>query len=315
MNLDRLVVLLKSLEGWRDYVYDDKSRWPRTEVGREDCYRSGSQYKVHRTGGTATIGYGETSADVIDRYWGRRITQDEALTIMRPRAQYFADGVRNCIRVSLTAHQLEACACRAYQAGVTGFCRSEVAMLLNDGDFSGALEAWPRVFAHRERSDAEIAHFLAADDEEEGELFKPFEGGTVHVSAGHNGRLWDLPGLGKQGDPLVIYKSDGGDDQRWHINRHPDGSVTFLTKRGTLALDIPNGDARQDINLRVWGINWSDAQRFYIVERENSECWIEPKLNRNMRVNTEAAGSDGAHVHLWSHTGGLEEVWRLIPAI
>lgn len=165
MNLERLIVLLKALEGWRDYVYDDKSPWPRTQVGRGDCYLSGGQYKVHRTGGTATIGYGETSAEVIDRYWGRRITQDEALAIMRPRAQYFADGVRNCIRRSLTAHQWEACACRAYQTGVRGFCRSEVATLLNAGNVSGALDAWRRGFPHPSRSETEIAHFLTPDEE------------------------------------------------------------------------------------------------------------------------------------------------------
>ncbi len=71
MNLDRVIALLQHLEGWRPYVYDDKSPWPRTEVGRGDCFLSGSQYKVRRTGGTATIGYGETLAEVIDRYWGR----------------------------------------------------------------------------------------------------------------------------------------------------------------------------------------------------------------------------------------------------
>lgn len=167
MNLDRLIILLQRLEGWRPYVYDDKSPWPRTEVGRDDCFPSGGQYKVRRTGGTATIGYGETLAEVIDRYWGRRITHDEALVIMRRRVQGFADGVRRCIDRSLTAHQWEACTCRAYQTGAGGFCGSEVAALLNSGDLNGALDAWRRVFPHPGRSEIEIAHFLTSDDEEQ----------------------------------------------------------------------------------------------------------------------------------------------------
>jgi GH24 family phage-related lysozyme (muramidase) len=175
VNIDRVIALLQRLEGWRPYVYDDKSPWPRTEVGRGACFPSGSQYKVLATGGTATIGYGETLAEVIDRYWGRRITQGEALAIMRPRVQGFADGVRRCIDRSLTAHQWEACTCRAYQTGASGFCRSDVAARLNAGDVNGALDAWRRVFPHPNRSEVEIAHFLTPDDEEqldaEDELF------------------------------------------------------------------------------------------------------------------------------------------------
>ncbi len=163
MNLDRLVSLLKRFEGFRPYVYDDKSPWPRTEVGRHDCELRGGQYKVRATGGTATVGYGETDAKVIDRCWGRRIDEAEATAILYPRAQGFADGVAKCISRALTAHQHEACACRAYQSGVGGFCRSETARLLNAGDINAALIAWRRDFAHPDRSDAEISHFRTPD--------------------------------------------------------------------------------------------------------------------------------------------------------
>ncbi len=164
MNLDRLVSLIKQVEGFRGYVYDDRSPWPRTEVGRSDCDLRGGQYKVRATGGTATIGYGETDSKVIDRYWGRRIDEAEGTAILYPRAQGFADGVAKCISHPLTAHQHEACACRAYQAGVGGFCRSETVRLLNAGDVDAALIAWRREFAHRERSDTEISHFRTPDE-------------------------------------------------------------------------------------------------------------------------------------------------------
>lgn len=160
MNLDRLVGLLKRFEGFRSYVYDDNSPWPRTEVGRSDCFPSGGQYKVRATGGTATVGYGETAAEVIDRCWGRRISEEEGTAILRPRAQGFADGVARCIRRPMTEFQHEAMACRAYQAGAGGFCRSEVARLFNAGDVGGAAAAWERSFAHPDRSRVEVAHFL-----------------------------------------------------------------------------------------------------------------------------------------------------------
>ena len=165
MNTGRVVALLKDLEGWRPYPYDDKSPWPRTEVARLDCRFVSGQYKVIATGGTATIGYGETGADFIDQYWGRRITQAEALAKMADRVQGFYQGVLGCIEVDLTEHQWEAVTCRAYQSGAGGFCRSETAALLNDGDVAGALAKWREEFAHPNRSEIEIAHFLTPDEE------------------------------------------------------------------------------------------------------------------------------------------------------
>jgi GH24 family phage-related lysozyme (muramidase) len=163
LNVERVIALLKDLEGWRSYVYDDKSPWPRTEVERLDCRLVGGQYKVNATGGTATIGYGETSADFIDRYWGKRITQAEALEKMGERVLGFYRGVQGCITADLTEYQWEAITCRAYQTGAGGFCRSETAKLLNSGRFDDALARWKREFAHPDRSDIEIAHFRTTD--------------------------------------------------------------------------------------------------------------------------------------------------------
>lgn len=148
------------------FVYDDRSPWPRTEVGRLDCREVSGQYKVNATGGTATIGYGETSADFIDLYWGKRITQDEALAKMAERVPGFYQGVLGCIDTDLTDHQWEAITCRAYQTGAGGFCRSDTAQALSEGEIENALVRWRQEFAHPDRSEIEIAHFLTPDEEE-----------------------------------------------------------------------------------------------------------------------------------------------------
>lgn len=174
-NIDRLVALIKSLEGFpqrggRGFAYDDKGPWPRVPVARTSCYLAAStgQYKVRTTGGTVTIGYGETSAEYLNRYWDSGITEAEAVALLRVRAKWFADGVARCIQRPMTGHQHEAMACRAYQTGVGGFCRSEVARRFNDGDIAGAVEAWKRSFPHPKRSEAEVAHFRSGVQEELG---------------------------------------------------------------------------------------------------------------------------------------------------
>lgn len=173
VRVDRVVELLRDLEGFLPFPYDDQSAWPRSRVYRAECMLSAGQYKVVITGGTATIGYGETGADFIDRYWDRRITQDEALAKMAERVEGFYAGVRGCITADLTEHQWEAVTCRAYQTGAGGFCRSIVAQALNEGDVETALTAWRREFAHPDRSEVEIAHFLTPDEEDPMEGWMP----------------------------------------------------------------------------------------------------------------------------------------------
>lgn len=185
MNVQRVVGLLKLLEGWRDFPYDDRSPWPRSEVGPEDCTLSGGQWKVKATGGTATIGYGETEAEFVARYWGKRITQAEALAKMAERVDGFSRGVKGCIKANLTDHQWEAVICRSYQTGAGGFCRSETAALLNADNIDGALDRWRTEFAHPDRSEVEITHFLTADGgkpkEEPMEEWMP---GVQHIDRG-----------------------------------------------------------------------------------------------------------------------------------
>lgn len=141
-----------------------------------DCRYEAGQYRVNGTGGTATIGYGETGSEFLDRYWGRRITQDEALVKLAERVQGFHTSVLRCITADLTEHQWEAITCRAYQSGAGGFCRSATASLLNAGHRAEALAKWREEFAHPDRSEVEIAHFLTADEED-----KPVE--TWHPRA------------------------------------------------------------------------------------------------------------------------------------
>lgn len=171
INLDRLVALIQRFEGFPNhngigYAYDDKDgHWPRLPVARSACYldQQRGQFKVHATGGTVTIGWGETAAAFVDQWWDEGLPRAEADRRLGFRAMGFVDDVTGCIDRALTPHQWEACACRAYQAGGAGFCRSEVVKYLNAGDFTRALHAWVAVFAHPDRSEAEVAHFLTPD--------------------------------------------------------------------------------------------------------------------------------------------------------
>lgn len=179
MDPDRLVALIARFEGFVPWPYDDKGRWlknwpHRERVSRSACRRVGSQYKMIGKDGTVTVAFGETDAGFVDRYWERDCPRSEGMAQLLPRAKWFYDGVRRCIDAPLTAHQWEAVACRSYQTGVAGFCRSQTAKHLKARDYKRALAAWVAEFAHPDRSEVEVAHFLTPDADAPVDSWEPF---------------------------------------------------------------------------------------------------------------------------------------------
>ncbi len=149
---------------------------------------------------------------------------------------------------------------------------------------------------------------------QEDELFKPQNQPTAHISAAHSGLLWDLPFLGKQGDPVLTYFSDGGIDQRWRIVYHSSGEVSFLTLNGSLALDLPNNNAFPGAGLGVWTVNTTGAQRFRLQQTAANEYRILHSGSR-LRLDVQGAGGAGAKLLLWNPNAGANQIFRFVPTV
>jgi hypothetical protein len=149
---------------------------------------------------------------------------------------------------------------------------------------------------------------------QEDELFKPQNQPTAHISAAHSGLLWDLPFLGKQGDPVLTYPSDGGIDQRWRIVYHSNGEVSFLTLNGSLALDLPHNNAFPGAGLIVWTVNTTGAQRFRLQQTAANEHRI-VHSGSGLRLDVQGAGGAGARLTLSNPHTGANQIFRFVPTI
>lgn len=165
VDLERVARLIARFEGFRAYVYDDAT-WPSRAVSPAECYRQGGQYHVRRTGGVATIGYGETDADYLEAKWATGTTEAGEWPRYRTRVAEFADAVEAMLTHTPSAHQAEAMTSLAYNIGLGGFRDSTVRRRFNAGDLRGAADAflmWVTPAALRARREIEIAHFLTPD--------------------------------------------------------------------------------------------------------------------------------------------------------
>jgi len=130
-----LVASLKESEGFRSFPYDDDT-WPSRRVRPEDCRREGGQYKVLRTGGTATIGYGETRADIIDQWWDADMPEPLAAQLLAERADrdYLQPSLSHLHNPGLlNPNQKAAIGSFAYNIGVGSWSTSTLCSRINAG--------------------------------------------------------------------------------------------------------------------------------------------------------------------------------------
>jgi len=127
---------LKASEGFRAQVYDDSTG---RRVASGDCNRDGARFVVRGTGGIATVGYGETLADVVAGAWrtgGLSEGHAAAWLAEAVERRYFAP-IRPPVTVTLNPNQWAALVSLAYNIGTGGFVDSTVLRVVNDG-----LPAW-----------------------------------------------------------------------------------------------------------------------------------------------------------------------------
>lgn len=95
--------------------------------------------------GVWTIGYGHTAAaGSPDVYSGQTISEAEAEAILRRDLRKFENGVRDVVDVPLNSNQFSALVSFAFNVGVGALSNSTLLRKLNNRDYQGAANEFPR---------------------------------------------------------------------------------------------------------------------------------------------------------------------------
>lgn len=133
--------------------------------------------------------------------------------------------------------------------------------------------------------------------------FKP-QPDAFHIGPAHSGLLWGLPGGGSRGDQVITTVGDGGLDQRWRRVPHADGTVSLVTRDGTLALDCPKPWENHS-PAKVWDVHGGPEQRFVLESVPGSPY---THLVRHAASGLFVAPAGGGHVDaplvLWTPVDG-----------
>ena len=91
--------------------------------------------------GVWTIGYGHTGSDV---YKGRKITLNEAETLLKQDLAVHCNNVSSLVKVKLNQNQFDALVSFEFNIGYGAFALSTLLKLLNAGDYTGAANQFDR---------------------------------------------------------------------------------------------------------------------------------------------------------------------------
>ncbi len=169
---DKARRLIIAEEGFIPFAYDDAGSWPRQRVRRDACRLVGGQYRVNATGGTVTVGYGETRADLVDKHWDH-ITREEAIAIFNGRLREFWEAGSRYFTVELNPNQGAAAVSFFYNAGPHAMRTQapELLKAINERRWRDAAELWKTAVLKRPKFD------LSARRKAESDLFaEPWKG-------------------------------------------------------------------------------------------------------------------------------------------
>lgn len=128
----------------------------------------------------------------------------------------------------------------------------------------------------------------------------------ISMLGGH--RLLTATGS-KQGSKVVIRAADGSLGQRWMLYGHKDGTVSFVSRDGERALDVPDNRGVNGQTLQVHDFVANAAQRFTIKEVQTGVGLIIHVASGRALDIYGAEDRDEAAVGLWDAHGLDNQRW------
>ena len=133
------------------------------------------------------------------------------------------------------------------------------------------------------------------------------------ISAAHSGSVLDVAGGPEAvhpGDPIDQWEWLSGSNQRWQLDRNPDGTSTFVAENSGLALDVGEGSG-QPTQQPIAG---TASQALEVRPQGNGYVRLRhPSTGLSLGVPSASMGN-GAPIELEPWRQAQSQQWLLVPA-
>ncbi|RYF50650.1 MAG: hypothetical protein EOO38_05155, partial [Cytophagaceae bacterium] len=120
---------------------------------------------------------------------------------------------------------------------------------------------------------------------------------------------------GANGDAVDIWTANGGDNQKFLLDKQDDGTYRIRTAlAGNRTVELPYGDTNNGNKVKLFDDNGSAGQRWYLIPTDNG--WFKIAPLGDIGKSFEVAGistANGALVQNWDYLSGNNQQWKLTP--
>ncbi|MFF7952657.1 RICIN domain-containing protein [Streptomyces griseorubiginosus] len=116
------------------------------------------------------------------------------------------------------------------------------------------------------------------------------------------------------GAKVIQWQSNGGDNQKWTLNRLADNVYTLKSVKSGLCLDVPSKSTVENVQLQQWTCNGGANQQFAadLVGSLTGTKFMLVNVNSGLNIGVDASSTTaGAAVVQLTGTGATSQQWNL----
>lgn len=145
-----------------------------------------------------------------------------------------------------------------------------------------------------------------------GPCFKKQKKNKIHIRSALGNKNLDInENKIENGTPIILFKHHGGENQIFNPVYNSDGTVTFKNKN--YAIDVKNGEAKNEAVIQLWEYNGTAAQKFYLVDTSLGDFTIHSAIDPKYVLDVKnGENKDGNIIQLYELNLTLAQRFKLI---
>ncbi|UXY24185.1 RICIN domain-containing protein [Streptomyces cynarae] len=116
------------------------------------------------------------------------------------------------------------------------------------------------------------------------------------------------------GTKIIQWQSNGGDNQKWTLNRVADNVYTLVSVKSGLCLDVPGKSTAENVQLQQWTCNGGANQQFAadLVGSFTGTKFVLVNMGSGLHIGVDASSTTaGAAVVQLTGTGATSQQWTM----
>ena len=145
-----------------------------------------------------------------------------------------------------------------------------------------------------------------------GPCFKKQTNNKIHIRSVLGNKNLDInENKIKNGTAIILYTHHGGENQIFNPVYNSDGTVTFKNK--DYAIDVKNGEAKDEGVIQLWECNGTAAQKFYLLKTGLGDITIHSAINPLYVLDVPGGDShDGNKIQLYKLNLSKAQRFKLV---